>query len=292
MVDAVLRLADGREVGYSEIGPPEAPPVIYCHGFPSSSSELGLVAPALTRYAVPARVVALDRPGFGRSSFQRGRTFTSWPRDVAEAADRLGIGRFAVLGVSGGGPYALACARTLPDRVSRVGVLVGLAPPDAPGMSGASVIAGPSAIGVVRRLQFALAALAFTKQQPERFVDRSIASMGPADRAVLATPALRARFTEMLASAFAQGGRAAAHEATLYRRPWGFDLRRIDVEARLWCGESDETVPPAAGRWLAQRLPRSAITFWPAQGHFTWMLEKLAAEAVAWTADPHRHTPG
>lgn len=291
MAGGVVRLADGRDLGYTEIGPPDAPAVIYCHGFPSSSAELRMLAPTLARHAVPARVVAIDRPGFARSSFQRARTFMDWPRDLAEAADRLGIGRFAVLGVSGGCPYALASAHTLKDRVSRVGILVGVAPVEAPGMVAASVIAGPSAHSAVRRLQFELSALAFKKKQSDRFVDRSIASMGPADQAVLAAPAFRAWFTQLLAGSFAQGGRAAAQEAGLYRQPWGFDVQRIGVDVRLWYGDADATVPAAAGRWLARQVPSSTLTVWPGQGHFTWMREKLAAEAVAWTANPDHPVP-
>ena len=291
MLDGVLQLADGRDLGYTEAGPSDAPAVIYCHGFPSNSAELRILAPTLTRYAVPARVVAIDRPGFGRASFQRGRTFMAWPSDLAEAADRLGIGRFALLGVSGGSPYALACAHLLKNRVSRVGILVGVAPAVATGMGHASVISGPSANGAVRRLQFELAALAFKKGRPERFVDHSIASMGPADQDVLAAPAFRAWFTDLLASSFVQGGRAAAQEARLYRQPWGFDLQRIDVPVHMWYGDADATVPADAGRWLAQQLPNSTLTVWPGQGHFTWMPEKLAAKAVAWTANPHHPVP-
>jgi pimeloyl-ACP methyl ester carboxylesterase len=281
-----VQLADGRDLGYTVAGPPDAPTVMYCHGFPSNSAELRILAPTLTRHAVPARLVAVDRPGFARSSFQPDRSFMAWPRDLAEAADRLGIDRFAVLGVSGGSPYALACAHTLRDRVSRVGILVGVAPRAAPGMGDASVIAGPSANGAVRRLQFELAALAFKKQRSDRFVDHSIASMGPADQAAFARPAFRTWFTELLGGSFAQGGRAAAHEAGLYRRPWGLDLPRVNVDVRLWYGDADATVPAEVGRWLAQQLSSAALTVWSGQGHFTWMLERLAAEAVSWTASP------
>lgn len=163
MSEGIVRLADGRDLGYREIGPPDAPVVIYCHGFPSNSGELRLLEPTLARYAVRARVVAIDRPGFGRSTFQPSRRFTDAPRDVAELADRLAMGRFAVMGVSGGSPYALACADSLADRVRRVGIVAGVAPMQAAGMSEASVITGPSGNSLLRRMQFELAALAFRR---------------------------------------------------------------------------------------------------------------------------------
>ncbi|MGB3184515.1 MAG: alpha/beta hydrolase [Ornithinimicrobium sp.] len=83
-----VRLADGRDLRYVQFGQPDAPEVIYCHGFPSNSVDLRLLEPMLEQYPVRARVVAIDRPGFGRSSFQPGKTFSDWPRDVAEVADR------------------------------------------------------------------------------------------------------------------------------------------------------------------------------------------------------------
>ncbi len=282
----VVPLADGRQLGYTAIGPPDAPAVIYCHGFPSAGREVRILEPILEQYAVPARVVAVDRPGFGRSSFQPGRTFLDWPRDVAELADRLGIERFAVLGISGGGPYALACAADPRDRVAAAGVVVGVAPREATGMDRASVMTGPSARRVLRRTQFELAALAFRKGQQDKFVDRSMASMGPVDQAVLARAPIRTWFTELVADSFAQGGRAAAQEAGLYRSAWGFELASLKVDVRLWYAQADETVPAVAGRWLAERIPGSNLTVWPEQGHFSWMLGQRAAEALAGVARP------
>ena len=284
MSEGIVRLADGRDLGYREMGPPDAPVVIYCHGFPSNSGELGILEPTLARYAVRARVVAIDRPGFGRSTFQPSRRFTDAPRDVAELADRLAIGRFAVMGVSGGSPYALACADSLADRVHRVGIVAGVAPMQAAGMSEASLITGPSANSLLRRMQFELAALAFKKEQPAKFVERSIGSMCALDQLVLSTPSARAWFTELVRDSLVRGGRAAGQEAGLYRQPWGFDPEHLDVSVRLWHGTADETVPDSAGRWLAERIPNATMVTWPRQGHFTWMVEQLAVEAVAWTA--------
>jgi pimeloyl-ACP methyl ester carboxylesterase len=146
-----------------------------------------------------------------------------WPRDVAEAADKLGIGDFAVLGVSGGCPYALVCGYVLGDRVTGIGIVVGMGPLDAVGMEQATGISGPSAVGLIRRLQFGMAAFSFRKGQEVRFVEQSVATMGHADQEVMARPEVREWFTELMRESFQQGGRAAAHEAGLYRRRWGFD---------------------------------------------------------------------
>ena len=131
MFETTLTLADGRSLGLAEWGPPDAPLVVYCHGFPGSRLEPSLAQAVVERRAVNARVIAFDRPGYGRSAFLPGRGFLDWPTDMAEAADRLGIDRFSVLGASGGCPYALACASSLGERVTRVGIVAGVGPLEA-----------------------------------------------------------------------------------------------------------------------------------------------------------------
>lgn len=281
VVDGFVDLVDGRKLAYAEWGAPDGSPIIYCHGFPSNRRELDLISQVLEQCKVDARVVALNRPGYGPSTSQADQAILDWPRDVAEAADKLGIGRFAVLGVSGGGPFALACGHLLGDRVTRIGIVAGMAPVDATGMEEATAISGPSSFRVIRRLQFGMAAVAFRKGQEGRFVDQSVASMGAADQQVIGRPEVRQWFTEVMREAFQQGGRAAAHEAGLLRGSWGFDPRQVSAETRYWYGAADETVPASAGRWLADRTPGSAYTLWPHHGHFTWMISDEAAEVVA-----------
>jgi len=288
MVKGILDLADGRKLGYAEWGPPDASPVLYCHGFPTNRREIRLIQPVLERHGVEARVVALNRPGYGPSTFKANRTILDWPRDVAEVADRLGIGRFgrfAVLGVSGGCPYALACGYALGERVTRIGIVVGVAPIEATGMENAAAIAGPSAHGLVRRFQFGMMAYAFKSGREDRFLEQTVATMGDADRSAMERPDMREWFVEMIRESIQQGGRTAAHEAGLYRQAWGFDPQQVTVETRLWYGGADKTVPASAGRWLADRIPGSDYVLWPEHGHLTWIIGDEAAEVVAATAE-------
>ncbi len=259
MNEGVLDLADGRKLGYASYGSADAPPVVYCHGFPANHLEFQLIEPVLERHGVDARVLVFDRPGYGKSSFQPKRTLLDWPGDVAAAADLLGLDGFAVVGVSGGGPYALACGYFLSDRVRRVGVVVGVAPREATGMEEAASIDGPSANRLLRRFQFAMSAYAFKKGQEDRFVEQTVATFGDADREVLDRPDVRQWFIEMTREAFVQGGRAAALEAGLYRRPWGFDPAQVKVETHLWYAMRTRRCPPRpAGGWLiACPRPRS-----------------------------------
>ena len=278
--EGLLNLADGRNLAYSVWGAPGAPAVLYCHGFPTNRRELDLLQPKLDQHTVNARVVALNRPGYGASTFQVNRAILDWPSDVAEAADQLGIGRFAVLGVSGGSPYALACAWAMADRVVKVGIVAGVGPIEATGMEGAAAIAGPSAIPLMRRLQFEAAAFSFRRGQESRFIDKSIDTMSTPDQEALSLAETRRWFTETMRESFGSGGRSVAHEAGLYRKSWGFDPRDISARTQLWYGTADHTVPPSVGQWLAERLPNAYRVVWPQHGHFTWMVSDEAAEIV------------
>ena len=132
-------------------------------GFPTNRLELELIEPALTQSGLDVQVVALNRPGYGDSSFQPRRTLLDWPQDVVEAADLLELGEFAVLGVSGGGPYALACALAVPDRVSRLGIAVGMGPAEADGMDNSLTFRTVQKSAMIRRFQFGMIALGLNR---------------------------------------------------------------------------------------------------------------------------------
>lgn len=293
MIENVLHFARGRRIGYAEWGEPDAPAVIYCHGFPGCRRELRLAQAVVERTGIRARVVALDRPGYGASTFQPGRRIVDWPSDVAQAADQLGIESFAVLGASGGSPYALACGRFLRDRVTRIGIVVGIGPLHATGMGESPSVTGLSSNWIIRRLQFGALANGLKRGRDERFVERATAGMSEPDQAVMELTHVRGWFIDTAREALAQGGRGASHEAGLNRAPWGFELGDIAVETLLWYGGADRNVPASVGRWLAARLPKANLEVWPEHGHFTWAVSDEAADVVAATVGagrPHRLT--
>jgi pimeloyl-ACP methyl ester carboxylesterase len=121
-----IRLPDGRLLDYAEWGDPSGQPLIYCHSFPGSRAE-GRLGDQPAKHA-GVRVIAPDRPGMGLSDFQPGRALVDWPDDVGHLADALGLERFAVLGISGGSPYAAVCAWRLPQRLTDVGIVSGIGP--------------------------------------------------------------------------------------------------------------------------------------------------------------------
>jgi pimeloyl-ACP methyl ester carboxylesterase len=217
-------------------------------------------------------MIAPDRPGMGLSDFKKNRALLDWPADVVELADALGIGRFAVAGVSGGGPYAAACALKIPDRLSAAGIISGVGPFDA--------AIGLEQMSRQNRLIIGLAGKApwsmlivhwLMAQGVRRFarqaVPMMIRAMPECDRALARRPDIQAIMIEDAAEAFRSGATGAAWEAVLHARPWGFQLRDIRVPVHLWQGELDTNVPVSMGRYQAGLIPDCHATFYPGEGH-------------------------
>ena len=122
-----IDLPDGRQLAWLERGDPEGPTVFVFHGTPGSRSKCRSTS-VRSNAAERVRFIAVDRPGFGRSGYQRARRLADWASDIACLADHLNVTTFSVVGISGGGPHAAACARFLPRRVRGVGIVSGVGP--------------------------------------------------------------------------------------------------------------------------------------------------------------------
>jgi pimeloyl-ACP methyl ester carboxylesterase len=277
-LDRYQRLPGGRRLAYREYGDAAGRPLFFFHGFPGSRvSGQVLDKPARER---GIRVVAPDRPGMGRSTFQPGRTMLDWPNDVAALADGLGIGSFAVAGLSGGGPYAAACAWKLPERVTVAGIVSGVGPFDheeaTEGMSrqnrflfGAAKRVPP--VGAAAMAMMGFFARRFRGTLPEGMKR----AMPPADRAILEDPEVVRLFGEDARAAFERGSKGASHELGVYTRPWGFPLTEIHVPVVLWQGTDDRNVPVAMGRYQAGQIPGCDARFIEGAGHL-WVIPHAA----------------
>jgi len=267
--DSRLRLHDGRWLGYCESGDPTGWPVLFFHGFGTTR----VICPsdeAAQRLGV--RLIALDRPGVGLSTPRPGRRLLDWPDDVRQAADQWGLDRFSVVGWSGGGPFALACARRLGDRIDAIAIVSGAAP-----------LAGSDRTDYLRRFDrnAALAAgkapwvirLALwhwgraQRRDAERFFEESLAEMCAADQEALSEPALRSRMIANSVELYRQGGRGMYDEALSLARPWGFDPSEIRVPVDIWHGALDTTVPVGMAMHLAQSIPGANLRLFPDEGH-------------------------
>jgi pimeloyl-ACP methyl ester carboxylesterase len=269
--DRRVTLRDGRRIGVAEFGSASGRPVFYFHGFPASRLEAQLVHGAAVRQQV--RLVALDRPGFGHSDFRPGQ-LTDWPGDVAEVATALGLNRFAIYGLSGGAPFALACAADLAERVSATAIVAGL------GMT--TVQEDFASLEVFARTSFRLARAAPTlsrtvnrglaaalRWRPELLNTLLAAGTSAPDREVLEDADVAATLAASLREALRAGSEGASHELGVLARPWNFDVTAVRVPCYLWHGEQDNTVPVEMGRRLASLIPGCAATFLEGEGHFS-----------------------
>jgi pimeloyl-ACP methyl ester carboxylesterase len=166
-----IRLKDGRLLGYAEYGAPEGKPVFYCHGFPSSRLDWPIFDSDAIATRLNARIIAADRPGTGLSDFKSGRQILDWPDDVIELADALQVDRFAMLGISGGGPYAEACALKIPRRLTATAIVCGMGPSEAPGAKEGTAMLLPGKSALMRKLLLMLMAMSF-RRSPGRFLSQ------------------------------------------------------------------------------------------------------------------------
>ncbi len=277
--DSQIRLADGRLLGYSEYGMPTGTPALFCHGWPGSRVEGQLFGPAAALLGV--RLIAPDRPGVGLSDGQPRRSLARWAADAAALADALNLDRFAVLGVSGGGPHALACAYSLPQRVTCAIVAAGIGPLDTPGadedLDPAARLSFTLARRAPRLAEWIIAqTFAQARRDSDAYLGRVAASVPPQDRAALAQADVRAALAASLDEAFRQGCQSAAQELELFSQPWGFALEQVGAPVYLFHGEADASVPVSMGRRQAVRLPRCTPRFYPDEAHFSLLVNRAA----------------
>lgn len=274
--DKTLQLHDGRQLAYAQYGDPNGSPVMLFHGNPSSRLSWGLIPGSPFRPRL--RLIAPDRPGFGRSDFHPGRQLLDWPDDVCELADALGLNRFAVLGVSGGGPATLACASKIPQRLTAVGVVSSPCPTDVPGVTERMSRTNRTLFFLAQHapalVRLNMAFLAYLARR-DRLVERLVYKMADVDKAMVERREIRQYLAAGFAEALRQGGAGSAHELVInHGRPWGFPLEHIEIGVHLWQGENDPSVPPAMGRYLAQTIPNCEATFIPGAGHL-WILDHV-----------------
>jgi len=271
-----LTLPGGRKLGYAEYGDAGGWPLVYLHGFPGSRLAGGVLDRAAR--AAGVRMLAPERPGVGLSSPQPSRTLVDHAQDVRALVTAVGIERFAVLGESGGGPYALACAHALRAHVTAVAVVCGLGPIRCAGWT--DDLAVKEQIGYTIAARVPLLAgralvpvAAWARRRPRAFLHVTRWQLADADRRALDGPLgelVAADFVE----AFRHGGRGVGQDLALLFRPWPFDPGEIRVPVFFFHGTDDRTVSLAATRGLAERVPASELRVYEGHGHFSLLTEK------------------
>lgn len=268
-----LLLSADREVAWAEYGVPTGPAVLFFHGGSDSRLAGRLLAGASEEIGI--RLICPDRPGFGASTFQKRRTFRDYPADISELTDHLGVADFAVLGHSGGGPHALACAAMLDSRVCAASTVSSVAPPDAAtkGIHPAFrfvnfLMKSPRMYRSMVRSQ-----VRQMHNSPQRWLD-VWGRMQPADGDMFKEhPETANEIVNEMVEAIRNGIDGVVHEASLYHRAWDINLTTITPPTHIWHGLNDRQAAPSWARHLAATIPTATLTMVRDGGHFSTMTD-------------------
>ena len=293
--DSHLILPDGRTLAYAEFGKPDGYPVMYFHGAPSSRLEPLLIGDdAWSRFGL--RVIAPDRPGMGGSDFQPERGFSDWPRDVVSLADALGLGRFSVMGNSGGGGYAAVCAARIPERLSAAVIVSGgwrMDWPEArdnlPFVNRLVMMLAARAPLLLRLMLKAMAGSSTGEREKE--LAQLKKRVPPADYAAFEQPGRVEALGEMIRESLRQGTKGAAWDMRLYVREFDFRLDEVRMPLQLFHGEQDTNAPIAMVHRAVAELPSAQLVTYETEAHLSTLCNHLDEFARALRAPQQQSAP-
>jgi pimeloyl-ACP methyl ester carboxylesterase len=248
-------------LGFAEYGARPGKALFYFHGHPGSRLEAQFLSAAAERQRI--RLIGIDRPGMGLSTHKPNRRIIDWSHDVVALADALAVKRFAIVSLSGGSPYALACALRMPNRLTSCGMVS----PSAPVGRVLSFLSSwlPWLLLPIARRRY------FRDEAAARKTLSRVSRKWPApDRRALDARPVRDILSTSLVEGLRQGSRGAAYDGMLLGHDWGFELSAVTfAPLHLWHGELDRESNAARVRELVTMLPQCKATFYPAEGHIS-----------------------
>lgn len=265
----LIKLTDGRQLGFAEYGDPSGIPIFYFHGFPGSRLEAGRfheIAIA-NRY----RLIGIDRPGMGLSSFDKKRSILSWSSDVECFANSMGIEKFSIIGHSGGSPFVAACAYALSQRLNGAAIVSGMAPLDH-SESKVGMVRGQR---VVTRLIKAIPWLTnvmmkltlMMLKNPSKMMKQMVKQLPEVDQALFRDPEISKVIIDSTIEAFRNGISGPAYEMKLLFKPWGFNLENIKFPVTIWQGTLDTQAPMSHAKIYANLISGSQLRIVENEGH-------------------------
>lgn len=265
-----VRRRDGSVIACEVVGAADATTVLFCHGLADSRLSAYQLATAAGQLGL--RICAPDRPGIGRTDPRYLHRLADWADDAALVMDAFGADKVALLGVSGGGPFAAACAAALPGRVRSLTLVSPLGSPGWPthGMATGERVSLEIARQVPAFGGWFLGRLATLAQySPQLFLRLAVSDLPGVDRRALEQPSMRDPFLANYLEAFRRGSGGVAQDLRLLTRPWGFQLGAIQVPTWIHHGDADTTVPVQHAELFAAAIPGARFRLHPGHGHFS-----------------------
>lgn len=271
-LEGTIRVGGGRRLGFAEFGPPQGRAVIWLHGTPGARRQIPTAA---RQYAERegVRIIGVDRPGIGSSTPHLYDQVLDFAADLERVADTLGLGDLVVIGLSGGGPYALGAGVAMPGRVCAVGVLGGVAPTVGPDAIGGGLVALGTMVAPfvnVARIPLGIgltAAVRLAKPLAPRFLDLYARFTTDGDRRLLNRPEFKAMFLDDLLNGSRKQLSAPLADVLLFARDWGFAAADVSVPVHWWHGDDDQIVPLAHGEHMAALLPDATLHLLHGESH-------------------------
>jgi pimeloyl-ACP methyl ester carboxylesterase len=265
-----LRTSDGRVIALEIVGDHDAAPVLLCHGLADSRLAARWLEQAAR--ALGLCVIAPDRPGTGGTDHRWLGQVADWADDAAAVLDALGVDSAPLLGISGGGPFAAACAARMPARVRSLMLVCPLGLPEWPtnGMARGerfSLTLATRAPAFSGWSMSRLAALA--RRRPDIFLWLAATNQPEVDIRALRQPEMRESFLTCYLEAFRHGDWGVAQDLRLLTRPWGFGLGSIAAPTSIHHGDADTTVPVQHARLYAEAIPGAQLQIHSGEGHFS-----------------------
>jgi pimeloyl-ACP methyl ester carboxylesterase len=285
-MEHVIDAPDGRKLAVSEGGDADGVPVLVHYGTPNSRLQYGPDVDAATEHGV--RMITYDRPGYGASTAQPGRTVGDCAADVRAICAALGIDRLLTWGISGGGPHVLACAALLSDLVPAAASLASPAPWGADGLD---YFAGMGEMNAddtrlyfqdkeAARVKMESDRVAMLGATPEQVGEILTTLVSEADAAVF-TPRLAEYLVDSAAAGLGPGGEGWWEDGVAEFQPWGFAFADIGIPVLLLHGQQDRFVPFGHGVWLAEHIPGVEARLTEDDGHLTLTARHLG-EVYDW----------
>ena len=281
----------GKLLAWNEYGDPEGRPVFYYHGWPSSRYQARLAHHLASGRKL--RLISMDRPGMGRSTLIPDRNLSDWPPLMSAFADHLGLAKFGQIGISGGGPYVLACAAEIPERLTGSVVLAGMVPLplSKTGASGLhpiyrTLIPVRRAPALIFTYGFRLASFSCRANPRKLPLSLLLRSLSEEDRKImLYSPdvwdVLTRSFTEGVCGP--SGGRGVMIDSEIYFQKPTFDPSVITHPIRYWHGGDDKNIPASLVQELTEKMPNADLTLNEDLGHFSLAVHR-ASDALDYLA--------